>query len=100
MHDSLDAHQTSAKKRKLTVKVTDSPPSAKKQKPAHHISESEEESDIEEYDTEGEISDHSSDAEDSDVDEIMKKVKKTKDKSTNKDVSSKEATCGKNSAKY
>ena len=68
--DSLDVQQTSAKKQKMTVEVTNSPPSAKKQKIADHISDSEE-SDIEEYDTEGEISENSSDAEDSDVDEIM-----------------------------
>ena len=43
----------------MTVKVSDSPLSAKKQKIADHISDSEEESDIEEYDTEGEISENS-----------------------------------------
>ena len=67
--DSLDVQKIySAKKQKITGKVTDSPPFAKKKKFADHISDSEEESDIEEYDTEGKISGNSSDAEDSDVD--------------------------------
>ena len=57
--------------RRKNDKVAESALSAKKQKIADHISDSEEESDIEEYDTEGEISENSSDAEDSDVDEIM-----------------------------
>ena len=67
--DSLDVQQTSsAKKQKMTVKVADSPPSAMKQTIADHISHSED-SDIEKYDTEGEISENSPDAENLDVDE-------------------------------